>query len=282
VTDALNLGIRQSEFTPVDDTFVVPYQRNPLVKGRGDFLSLLKDKLNMELSGKFNHRVALHGLGGVGKTQCALEYVYANKAIYRRIYWISAVNQASMLSDYQKIAKLVRLAIPQEASPADIAEAVLAWLRGERSWLVVIDNLDDIKVAQGLLPENAPGKHTLITTRNPRTQGIPAEPLEVPLLTPNDSVDLLSMLSNVIAHDPDEEKQAYEIVEELGYLPLAIDLASAYVRDVTGNFSEYLQRYRINHKNSFFGSQMATVNTQTPLQLPGLCLLTPFKKTNML
>ena len=64
-----------------------------------------------------------------------------------------------------------------------------------------------------------------------------------------DSVDLLSALSNIaIQPDSDEEKQAYEIVKELGHLALAIDLAAAYVRDVTGDFSAYLRQYQRNHK----------------------------------
>ena len=244
----MNLGTQQLEPSPIDDKFIVPYQRNPRIKGRTDFLEILKDKLNEELPGKFNHRVALYGLGGVGKTQCALEYVYANKASYQRIYWISAVDQASMLSGYQKIAKLVRLPGLQGASTVDIAEAVLSWLKRQQSWLIVIDNLDDIKVANGLLPANGREMHTLITTRNPRTIGIPAEPLEVPLLSPKDSVDLLSTLSNIaVRPGSDEEKQAYEIVEELGYLALAIDLAAAYVRDITGDFSAYLKQYQRNH-----------------------------------
>src|SRR5579859_7646453 len=230
--------------------FIVPYQRNPLIKGRTEFLELLRDKLDEESpADKFNHRIALYGLGGVGKTQCALEYVYANKERYQRIYWISAVDQASMLSGYQKIAKQVKLPGLQVASTQEKAEAVLLWLKRQPNWLIVIDNLDDIKVANGLLPENAPGQHTLITTRNPRTIGIPAEPLEVPLLRPEDSVALLSALSNIhVRPGSEEEKQAHKIATELGYLPLAIDLAAAYIREIAGSFSEYRRRYKRNHK----------------------------------
>jgi len=53
----------------------------------------------------------------------------------------------------------------------------------------VWEQLDDIKVADGLLLENGVGKHTLITTRNPKTAGIPAEPLEVPLLSADDCLN---------------------------------------------------------------------------------------------
>ena len=127
---------------------------------------------------KFNHRVALYGMGGVGKTQCAIEYVYASVSDYERIYWITAVDQTSLLSGYQEIAKAAALPNFQQATPSEIAEIVISWLKREQSWLLVFDNLDDIEVINGLLPDNAPKKHTLITTRNPHTMGIPAEPLQ--------------------------------------------------------------------------------------------------------
>jgi tetratricopeptide (TPR) repeat protein len=152
-----------------------------------------------------------------------------------------------MLSGYEKIAKAARLPIPQSATPRQIAETVKSWLRTEESWLVVVDNLDEYEVAKGLLPENTLGKHTLITTRNPKTTAIPAESLEVPLLGEEDSIDLLLTLSTVASNPTLQQKeQALLIVEELGYLPLAILQAAAFIREVTGNISTYLHDY---HKN---------------------------------
>ena len=147
---------------------------------------------------KYNHRIALYGMGGIGKTQTALEYVYTNRDSYERIYWITAVDQASLLSGYQKIAIKAGLKSLLNLKPVEIAEGVLSWLRKEQSWLLVIDNLDDINVATGFLPQNGPQKHTLITTRNPNSAGIPAEGLEVPLLDAADSIDLLCTLSKIV------------------------------------------------------------------------------------
>ena len=107
-------------------------------------------------------------MGGIGKTQCALGYVYANRHVYDRIYWITAVDQTALLSGYQNIAKEAKVPC-LDVSPLEIAKKVLSWLRGEYNRLLVIDNLDNIRVADKLLPENGPGKHTLITTRNPNT-----------------------------------------------------------------------------------------------------------------
>ena len=82
-------------------------------------------------------------------------------------HWITADDHASFLSGYQAISTKVNLPGLEGKRSTEIANAVLSWLGRQPSWLLVIDNLDDFKVAEGLLPENAPGKHTLITTRNP-------------------------------------------------------------------------------------------------------------------
>ena len=127
----------------------------------------------------------------------------------------------------------------------------------------MIDNLDDIRIANGLLPVNDSQRHTIITTRNPNTRGIPAEPLEVPLLDANDSIDLLSNLSNIMVHpDSVERQQAAEIVQMLGCLPLAIEQAAAYVREVTADFSAFLEEYQRNHER--LHTWVPTGNRQYP------------------
>jgi len=205
-----------------------------------------------EVPNRVNHRVALFGMGGVGKTQCALEYAYSNKRNYERIYWICAMDQASILSGYRTIATGAKLPTGlQNATPQDAAEAVLRWLRQSPSWLIILDNLDNVEAANGLVPEVGPGKHLLITTRNPRTKGIPAEPLEVPVMTTSESVELLLTLSEVgdqVSPGSHEARQAGEIVKELGYLPLAIGQSAAYIREVTQGFAAYVEEYHKNRK----------------------------------
>jgi len=188
-------------------------------------------------------------MGGIGKTQCALEYIYSNRTFYSRIYWISAADETSILSGYEKIAKAAQLQIPPSTTPRDIAGKVLTWLLSQSSWLLVVDNLDDYEVARGLLPENGPGKHTVITTRNPKTMTIPAESMEVPLLDVDASVELLLTLSLPESTPNTEQKEeARIIVEDLGRLPLAILQAAAFIREVTGSITTYRDSYNRNRK----------------------------------
>ena len=234
------------------ENFLVPFEQNLLFTGRKEFLELLKQKLFDRTPKKLNHRVALYGMGGIGKTQTALEYVYSNRDTYKRIYWMTAVDQASLLFGYQKIAIKSGLKNLLDLNPVEIVEGVLSWLCQEQSWLVVIDNLDDINIATSFLPQMGPRQHTIITTRNPNSRGIPAEGLEVPLLDASDSVELLSTMSNIIIiPNSIESEQAAQIVHELGYLPLGIEQAAAYVREVSGNFASFLDDYHINHTHVY-------------------------------
>lgn len=126
---ALNLQNQRDESVQVEDKFLVPYEANTQFMGRAQFLQTLKEKLSDIASRHYNHRVALHGMGGIGKTQCALGYVYTNRRFYDQIYWITAVDQTSLLSGYQSIVKAARLRYQQDSSPIEIAKTVLLWMR---------------------------------------------------------------------------------------------------------------------------------------------------------
>src|SRR5205085_10788582 len=83
---------------------MVPYDKKPLFVGRDDLLSHLRDKLQETKPKTYQHRIAIYGMGGVGKTQVAIEYANRHRNDYSDIYWISAANQAALLSGFQEIA----------------------------------------------------------------------------------------------------------------------------------------------------------------------------------
>src|SRR5579862_9066875 len=155
--------------------FMVPFEKNEHFVGRIELLEQLFRNLCTTKPRQYNHRVALFGLGGVGKTQTALSYVYSRRAFYRSIFWISGVDQAALLSDFQQIAiDTGCTGRISDRNAVQTARDVLNWLQTQASWLIIIDNLDDPSVSQGFLPAPSPTGHTLITTRDPNVAGIPA------------------------------------------------------------------------------------------------------------
>src|SRR5277367_3455812 len=128
---AFNRSISKDTPIQLENKFLVPYQINTRFVGRTKLLQTLKEKLFDGAPKHDTHRIALYGMGGIGKTQCALGYVYANRDVYGRIYWITAVDQTALLSGYRDIATAARLPYQLNISPIEIATTVLSWLRQE-------------------------------------------------------------------------------------------------------------------------------------------------------
>jgi hypothetical protein len=115
-------------------------------------------------------------MGGVGKTQIAIEYAYRQKEYYAGIYWIGANDQDAIFSGLHEIGIMAGcITASTETNSAEMSKTVLSWLQEQKSWLLVIDGLNGISVADGYLPETKGRCHTLITTRDPDARKIPAE-----------------------------------------------------------------------------------------------------------
>ena len=233
-----------------EPVFYVPYEQNPYFTGRDELLETTRQRIQDEQVRGYKHRIALYGLGGVGKTQMALEYCFRYKSNYDYIFWMSAVDETRLLSSFAKVATLGGdICITSDQTPEDIAQAVLRWLRSKIKWLMIFDNLDDICIIKGYLPLTHSSGHVLITTRNKNCDGIPAEGVEITPMASSESVSLLLIRSS-LEHDAREEVkvEAGKVVDELGHLPLAIEQAAAYIRS-SQNIFEYLSTYRQNRKS---------------------------------
>jgi hypothetical protein len=73
---------------------------------------------------------ALVGLGGIGKTQIALEYIYRYMHDYHTIVWLRADTLQTLRSDYAAMATLLNLPEKQQPDQEQIISAVKHWLRG--------------------------------------------------------------------------------------------------------------------------------------------------------
>ncbi|KAK7219299.1 hypothetical protein V2G26_007302 [Clonostachys chloroleuca] len=132
--------------------FLVPYNQNPDFVGRSSILHTLKQQLGLGQprgSAEPRTRVALYGLGGIGKTQIALAYIYwlRKQRPDIAIFWVHASNAERFHQAYASIAKECN--IPGHDDPkADILSLVQEWLekKYKTQWLMVIDNADDMEL----------------------------------------------------------------------------------------------------------------------------------------
>src|SRR5947207_1935573 len=163
------------------------------------------------------------------------------------IFWITATDLSGLLLGFQNIARETGCTNPDETDSGEVATRVVKWLAGQGRWLLVLDNLDDIRVVRDYLPDTTNGGHILITTRNPFTNNIPAQGLEVALLDEKDAIKLLLLRAELEHEKKETYLAASAIVKELQFLPLAIEQAAAYIGEESRNiftFREIYSRYR--------------------------------------
>jgi hypothetical protein len=126
--------------------WLVPFQRNAHFIGREFPLSDLSKRLSSEIHCQ---RVAVVGLGGVGKTQVVLEFAYRErgKSPNCSIFWIPTLNSATFEQAYLQIGQLLQIPGIVEKS-ADVKQLVKTRLSQESAgkWLLILDNADDINM----------------------------------------------------------------------------------------------------------------------------------------
>ncbi|MGV9249225.1 FxSxx-COOH system tetratricopeptide repeat protein [Streptomyces sp. NPDC003710] len=165
---------------------------------------------------------ALHGRGGVGKTQLAVEYAHRFAGEYELAWWIAAEDPALIPDQLAQLATRIGAA-PVDAASADAVEALLGELRSRSRWLLVFDNIEDPAVLAPYLPGG--GGHVLITSRSPHWQGR-ASSLSVDVFTRAESVALLHAHGAVLG-----DTDADLLARTLDDLPLALAQAAALLTD---------------------------------------------------
>ncbi|HEY1352043.1 MAG TPA: NB-ARC domain-containing protein, partial [Ktedonobacteraceae bacterium] len=227
----------------------IPLARNPFFTGREDLLQQLYDLLHTTQATAISQPQALHGLGGIGKTQLAVEYAYRFAQEYQTILWARANTTEALHASYAEIARVLKLPQQNAQKQEVIIQAVKGWLRTSPGWLLILDNADDLNVAQPFLPTPFAG-HLLLTTRA-QILGKLVRPLEVNTLNAQRGALLLLRRAGVIsAHAALETATAadrtvaMELTEELGGLPLALDQAGAYIEEMQCSLADYQQQYR--------------------------------------
>ena len=203
----------------------VPYLRNPHFTGRDLVLRELHETLQSGRPAALTQ--AISGLGGVGKTQLALEYAYRYASDYCLVWWLRAEEPITLASDYSRLAS--RLNLPEKDLPGqpDIVAAVREWLTHNSGWLLIFDNVNSPDHCLAYRPRSAAG-HILITSRNSDWRRT-AEVLLVKQLAPEESHAFLRKRIGREEHDAAEALR-----DAVGDLPLALGHAAAYI-DLTGS-----------------------------------------------
>ena len=204
-----------------------------------DLLEKLHQTLASGERAAFTQTSAITGLGGVGKTQLALEYSYRNADDYRVVWWVRSEEPATLAADYAGLA--ARLNLPEKGSQDQriTVEAVRRWLEENDGWLLVFDNVREPENLGEYLPKTGKG-HVIITSRNPNWGGT-AKTLLVDVFSRDESIEFLLSRTG-------QKDGADALAEALGDLPLALEQAGAYIQETGISLSAYLKLFQERHE----------------------------------
>ncbi|EPS32151.1 hypothetical protein PDE_07111 [Penicillium oxalicum 114-2] len=251
--------------TPPNPLSTVPFARDPDFVCRRSLLQSIHEKNLIPGS-----RIALVGLGGVGKSHLAVEYSYQvrSEAPEIWVFWIHASNKARFEQSFRDIAE--QLKIPHRLDPkANIFKLVENWLRDENKgkWICILDNADDDKFLCSLpaagkgdsmkAPANASTKPLLeyiprcrngsiiITSRSREAALKMVKHKDLIEVNPMARFEALELLQKML-DQPEKSQESQQLVEELEFMPLAIAQAAGYIRNRAPRYSvsQYLRDFQ--------------------------------------
>src|SRR5260370_6733234 len=227
----------------------VPFRRNPFFTGREPVFTLIHDLLDAGKTTALSQPPAISGLGGIGKTQTAVEYAYRYRNSYQCLLWVQANDHETLLTNYVALAKLLNLPERDAQEQQVVVHALKQWFETHTGWLLIFDNADDLAMVRDYIPEGTKG-HTLLTTRAQAMGGL-ARKIELDTMEPEEGAEFLLRRASIIPEDAtlesvstNDRAAALAIVDAMGGLPLALDQAEAYIEETNESLSNYLPIYQ--------------------------------------
>ncbi len=210
--------------------------RNPGFTGRSLVLERMRDQLGGGLAVVLPQPQTLYGLGGVGKTQVALEYVHRFMADYDLVWWISSEQPDDVVASLAELAARLGAQGGDDMAAAS-KEAVDLLRRGVPTdrWLLVFDNADDPERLRRYFPQGGSG-HILVTSRN-QSWSQHGDALPVDVFLREESVEHLQRRAPGLS-----DEDADQVATAVGDLPLAVEQAAAWIAETATPIGAYLEQ----------------------------------------
>jgi tetratricopeptide (TPR) repeat protein len=219
----------------------LPFAPNPFFTGREKMLQDLHAALCKKTAAAITQPQAVHGLGGVGKTQLAIEYAWQYQANYDTVLWVSASTSVDLHSNIASLVCVLNLLEVEATEQETKVLAVVNWLSLQQRWLLILDNVDSRETQTEVLKLLPPALHgnVLITSRL-SDWPVSFADLEVSVLPEQVASEFLLKRARKAGFNPGNDADALTVAKELGCLPLALEQAAAYISRHRESLENYL------------------------------------------
>jgi tetratricopeptide (TPR) repeat protein len=211
------------------ETWNVPHLRNPNFTEAGESLAALSLVLHAD------RRVAVIGLGGVGKTQLVTEYAYRYASDYSLVWWMRSAQPETLNADYAALAAALNIAEKGAAERATIVAAVLQALLYRNDWLLIFEDANGPEDLRNFLP--AGRGHVIITSRYADWGGVRC--LRVDKWPEKTATEFLLKRTG-----QSDVASAAALARELDGHPLALDLAARLIDSPHKTLADFLALVR--------------------------------------
>ncbi|KAK7422145.1 hypothetical protein QQZ08_009613 [Neonectria magnoliae] len=255
-------------------------QRNPIFLGRADIMEemdkvLLPSNTSTELDDRVPKSFALCGMGGIGKTEIACQYVHTRKHLFDAVFWVSAETERKLALGFREISRELGLEDPATGLSDEVVTRgiVHGWLSkplkvsgsgprptySDASWLLVFDNADDEDLLFDWWPSTGVGS-IIITSRDPLTKDSPIAETTGVDVSPL-SVEDGGLLLEQVSRSSKQNQGAVlcqKISHTLGGLPLALIQMGSVIRRNHYSLGEFIEFYE-KSSGKFQSAQLSGV-----------------------
>ncbi len=224
----------------------MPIQQNEHFTGREEILAQLHESLQTEQGAALTQ--VIEGLGGIGKTQIAVEYVYRHHTKYDIVWWVNAETKVTIQSAFASLTEELGLE-EKDAQKQEIkVRAALKYLNQNPDWLLIFDNVESGDVIYNYRPQYKLG-HVIITTRNQNLQGV-GKSITIDKWTDEEAKRFVkTRIDNAIENDINA------LCKALGNLPLAMEQAVAYIAASELSIPDYIDLFN-NNQQKYLGKSL--------------------------
>jgi tetratricopeptide (TPR) repeat protein/DNA-binding XRE family transcriptional regulator len=263
-------ALPDDETPPVSSPiWYVPFHRNPFFTGREAILQQLSSTLHSRKIATMTQ--ALSGLGGIGKTQTALEYAYHFREHYQALLWVQADTRKLLLASIAALAAVLDLPEQRDSDQHQAVLAVQRWLRSHSQWLLIVDNLEELDLIEEFFPG---GMGQILVTTRAHATGPLANRIELAPMSVREGALLLLRRAKLLSPEASLEQAsaadragAEAIAALLDGLPLALDQAGAYLEETGSSLASYQAHFQrqqyvlLQRRGKVAGSHPASVTT---------------------